>query len=146
MTERVWDRYLTPSDRAHIGASADRRVGPGKKPALLLIDLYRSVFGDKPEGYEGIFGNYRHIFVARTKQESLLDRAQDGGVVTGLLVWAREQGLIDGAAVSTVTEEDKPCFPSPRMATTVEEIKASAASWYTYVPNNLALEIGRAHV
>lgn len=49
MTERVWDRYLTPSDRAHIGASADRRVGPGKKPALLLIDLYRSVFGDKPE-------------------------------------------------------------------------------------------------
>jgi len=102
--------------------------------------LKQSVFGDKPEGYEGIFGNYRHIFVARTKQESLLDRAQDGGVVTGLLVWAREQGLIDGAAVSTVTDADKPCFPSPQMATTVEEIKSSSASWYTYVPNNLALE------
>lgn len=102
--------------------------------------LKQAVFGDKPEGFEGIFGNYRHIFVARTKQEGLLDRAQDGGVVTGLLVWAREQGLIDGAAVSTVTDEDKPCFPSPRMATTVEEIKASSASWYTYVPNNLALE------
>ena len=102
--------------------------------------LKQVVFGDKPEGYEGIFGNYRHIFVARTKQEGLLDRAQDGGVVTGLLVWAREQGLIDGAAVSTVTDEDKPCFPSPRMATTVEEIRASSASWYTYVPNNLALE------
>lgn len=102
--------------------------------------LKQAVFGDQPEGYEGIFGNYRHIFVARTKQEGLLDRAQDGGVVTGLLVWAREQGLIDGAAVSTVTDEDKPCFPSPRMATTVEEIKASSASWYTYVPNNLALE------
>ena len=102
--------------------------------------LKQAVFGDQPEGYEGIFGNYRHIFVARTKQEGLLDRAQDGGVVTGLLVWAREQGLIDGAAVSTVTDEDKPCFPSPRMATTVEEIRASSASWYTYVPNNLALE------
>jgi coenzyme F420 hydrogenase subunit beta len=102
--------------------------------------LKQAVFGDQPEGFEGIFGNYRHIFVARTKQEGLLDRAQDGGVVTGLLVWAREQGLIDGAAVSTVTEEDKPCFPSPQMATTVEELKASSASWYTYVPNNLALE------
>lgn len=102
--------------------------------------LKQAVFGDQPEGYEGIFGNYRHIFVARTKQEGLLDRAQDGGVVTGLLVWAREQGLIDGAAVSTVTDADKPCFPSPQMATTVEEIKASSASWYTYVPNNLALE------
>lgn len=102
--------------------------------------LKQAVFGDKPEGYEGIFGNYRHIFVARTKQESLLDRAQDGGVVTGLLTWARENGHIDGAAVSTVGENDAPCFPSPTMATTVDEIKASSASWYTYVPNNLALE------
>ena len=102
--------------------------------------LKQVVFGDKPEGFEGIFGNYRHIFVARTRQETVLERAQDGGVVTGLLAWARENGHIDGAVVSTVGENDAPCFPSPTLATSVEEIKASAASWYTYVPNNLALE------
>lgn len=49
MTERVWDRFLTESDRAHLARSRDRRVGTGERPALLLIDLYRAVFGDAPE-------------------------------------------------------------------------------------------------
>ena len=46
---RVWDRYLTESDKTHLATSTDRRVGFGTKPALLLIDLYRAVFGDQPE-------------------------------------------------------------------------------------------------
>ena len=46
--ERVWDRFLTEQDRAHVAQSSDRRVGFGSKPALLLIDLYRWVFGDEP--------------------------------------------------------------------------------------------------
>jgi nicotinamidase-related amidase len=50
MAERVWDRFLTESDKAHLAAGrGDRRVGFGNKPALLLIDLYRAVFGDRPE-------------------------------------------------------------------------------------------------
>ncbi len=49
MQERVWDRYLSEADKAHVSTSRDRRVGFGSKPALLLIDLYRAVFGDKPE-------------------------------------------------------------------------------------------------
>ncbi len=46
---RIWDRYLTESDKAHLAVAHDRRVGFGQKPALLLVDLYRAVFGDKPE-------------------------------------------------------------------------------------------------
>jgi nicotinamidase-related amidase len=46
---RVWDKYLTDYDKAHLAVARDRRVGFGKKPALLLIDLYRAVFGDEPE-------------------------------------------------------------------------------------------------
>ena len=49
MAERVWDRYLTESDKEHVAHGKDRRVGFGRKPALLLVDLYRGVFGDKPE-------------------------------------------------------------------------------------------------
>jgi maleamate amidohydrolase len=45
---RVWDPFLTEQDRAHLAQSRDRRVGFGQRPALLLIDLYRSVFGDEP--------------------------------------------------------------------------------------------------
>jgi nicotinamidase-related amidase len=49
MSERVWDRFLTAADKAHLARTQDRRVGRGRRPALLLIDLYRAVFGDKPE-------------------------------------------------------------------------------------------------
>jgi nicotinamidase-related amidase len=46
---RIWDRYLTEQDRAAIRRKPNRSRGFGDRPALLLIDLYRSVFGDKPE-------------------------------------------------------------------------------------------------
>src|SRR5688500_19121207 len=50
MAERVWERFLTEQDKATLVGKADRaRVGFGDRPALLLIDLYRWVFGDKPE-------------------------------------------------------------------------------------------------
>ena len=100
--------------------------------------LRDAVFGDD-RAYEGIFGVYRHVFVARTRDGSVLGKAQDGGVVTALLAWARQEGHVEGAVVAAVGEGDSPCFPTPRLATTVEEIKASAGSWYTYCPNNLAL-------
>ncbi|MCZ6620646.1 MAG: isochorismatase family protein [Deltaproteobacteria bacterium] len=49
MNERVWDRFITEQDRAHLAMGTPRHVGFGNKPALLLVDLYRWVFGDKPE-------------------------------------------------------------------------------------------------
>ena len=89
--------------------------------------------------YEDIFGVYRHIFVARTTRQEIAARAQDGGIVTALLSWARESGEIDGAVVSAVGPEDDPCFPTPKVVTSEAEIQASASSWYTYCENNLAL-------
>ena len=103
-------------------------------------DHFRDAVFKDQRPYEDIFGVYRNIFVARTKREDLKERVQDGGVVTALLAWAVEKGEIDGAVVSAVGEEDDPCFPTPKVATTVEEIKQSAGSWYTYCANNLALK------
>ena len=102
--------------------------------------LKDAVFGPGPErGFEDIFGVFKHIFVARTKRPDLAEAGQDGGIVTALLAWARETGRIDGAVVSAVGAEDKPCFPTPKVVTTYDEIKSSAGSWYTYCANNLAL-------
>ena len=102
------------------------------------IHFRDAVFKDE-RPYEDIFGVYRQIFVARTKRDDLKNLVQDGGIVTALLAWAAEKGEIDGAVVSAVGEEDDPCFPTPKVATTVEDIKKSGGSWYTYCPNNLAL-------
>lgn len=44
----MWERFLTEQDKAHLKVSKDRRIGFGLRPALLMIDLYRWVFGDRP--------------------------------------------------------------------------------------------------
>ena len=49
MTTRVWDPYLTEQDRAHLSLGTHHNVGFGERPVLLLVDLYRWVFGDEPE-------------------------------------------------------------------------------------------------
>ena len=49
MAERVWDRCLTEQDRTHVQMKPPKAIGFGKNPALLLIDLYRWVFGDNPQ-------------------------------------------------------------------------------------------------
>jgi nicotinamidase-related amidase len=49
MAERVWERFLTEQDKVHLGTRTPTPIGFGEKPALLLIDLYRGVFGDEPK-------------------------------------------------------------------------------------------------
>lgn len=102
--------------------------------------LAEAVFaGDGDGAYRGMFGTYRRVVAARCTDPEVLARCEDGGVVTGLLAWARRNDVIDGAVVSTV-DPATPCAPQPRAVRTVDEIIASASSWYTYCPNNLALE------
>ena len=49
MAERVWEKFLTEQDKAHLALVPHKPVGFGGNPALLLIDLYRWVFGDHPQ-------------------------------------------------------------------------------------------------
>ncbi|MHB8619951.1 MAG: isochorismatase family protein [Chloroflexota bacterium] len=49
MAERIWERFLSEQDRVDLATSSRRAIGFGERPALLLVDLYRWVFGDKPE-------------------------------------------------------------------------------------------------
>jgi nicotinamidase-related amidase len=44
-----WNRFLTESDKARNAAQKKGPLGFGERPALLFIDLYRAVFGDKRE-------------------------------------------------------------------------------------------------
>lgn len=121
-----------------IGCDVCAQVCPRLTPRE--FNLTESVFAEQ-EGpvYTGGFGHYQEIFAARVKDPAILDLAQDGGVVTALLVHALRTGSIDGAVVSAA-DPDRPCAPRPICATTEAEIIAAAGSWYTYCPNDLALE------
>ena len=52
MTERVWDKFLSESDRRRAARQPAVTKGAGKRPALVLVDLYRAVFGDEPATIE----------------------------------------------------------------------------------------------
>ncbi|MGH7004373.1 MAG: isochorismatase family protein [Alphaproteobacteria bacterium] len=50
MTERVWDKFLTPRDKQIFGAAGyEQPQGFGKRPALLIIDVNYNFCGDRPE-------------------------------------------------------------------------------------------------
>ena len=94
MAERIWDRFLTEQDKQHAASRGRKeRIGFGDRPAVLLIDLYRWVFGDKPqplleaiEEWPGSCGLAAWDSVPHI--QSLLSTAREAGIpiayVTGL--------------------------------------------------------------
>jgi coenzyme F420 hydrogenase subunit beta len=118
-----------------IGCDVCAQVCPRLNPREFeLADLLYGA--DQP--FKGAFGVYRRVLAARCRDDEILARAQDGGVVTAMLRWAFERGIIDGAAVS-VANPEQPAQPMPKLVASVDELLASAGSWYTYCANNLAL-------
>lgn len=50
MTERIWDRFLTPRDREVFAAAGyGARQGFGARPALLVVDVNYFFCGERPE-------------------------------------------------------------------------------------------------
>lgn len=78
---------------------------------------------------EGLIGKLRNAYCARTLIPEL--KGQDGGVVTSLLAYALEEGLIDGAIVTTRSEEE-PWRPVPIVARSYEEVVAASGSMYSH--------------
>lgn len=48
-SSRIWDQFLTEQDRRSLSSRPHLMRGFGSKPAVILVDLYRWVFGDSPK-------------------------------------------------------------------------------------------------
>jgi len=88
---------------------------------------------------EELFGIYRDVLLVRANDEKIFEAGQDGGLVSALLIWGLEQGKIDGALVSKVSQE-RIWDAEPCVVTTREEVLATAGSRYTYAANPLAMK------
>jgi coenzyme F420 hydrogenase subunit beta len=77
-------------------------------------------------------GNYTTCVSARSTDEEILRKAQDGGIATALMVYALEQGIIDGTIVAG--EGDRPWQPRPFVAMTREDILKAQGTKYNISP------------
>jgi len=70
--------------------------------------LYRMIFGVPYDEDKLGVGIVREIFLARSTDPDILEKAQDGGVVSALLLTALNEGMIDGAVETRMDENKSP--------------------------------------
>jgi coenzyme F420 hydrogenase subunit beta len=97
--------------------------------------LQKFVFGKEPD--DALIGTYTGAYSARSKDEKILEKAQDGGIGTAILLYALEEGVIDGAV--TAIKGERPWEPVPFVATNKEELLDSAGTKYTVASNMITL-------
>jgi len=85
-----------------------------------------------------VLGTYKEIVSARSTDREIQKLAQDGGIVTGLLAYALDERIIEGAVVAGPGEEF--WKPQPMVAMTSDELKAAAGTKYTFSPNVMMLK------
>jgi coenzyme F420 hydrogenase subunit beta len=83
-------------------------------------------------------GVARTVVLARASDPELLQRGQDGGVVSAILIWCLEHDRIDAALVSVLEGDGSSWRAVPGVARDRSEVLAAAGSRYTYSPNTLA--------
>lgn len=98
--------------------------------------LNRDVFGKEPE--DVLMGNYRDCYLGHATDDNIRYNAASGGLVTALLIFALEKGVIDGALVTKMSDKN-PLEPQPFIARTKDEIISAYKSKYCPVPANVAL-------
>ncbi len=106
------------------------------------VECDEALFG-RARTSDELFGIYRDILLVRANDEKIFAAGQDGGLVSALLIWGLEQGKIDGALVSKVSQE-RIWDAEPCVVTTREEVLATAGSRYTYAANPLAMKEAEA--
>ena len=110
-------------------------VCPGHEVDFKELNL--EIFGKEPEDI--LIGNYLNCYVGHSTDYDIRYNSASGGLVTQLLIFALEEGIIDGALVTRM-KKDNPLEPGPFIARTKEEIIEASKSKYCPVPANIALK------
>ena len=110
-------------------------VCPGHEVNFKTLNM--AIFGKEPE--DVLIGNYLNCYVGHATEYNLRYNSSSGGLVTAFLIFALEEGLIDGALVTRM-KRDNPLEPEPFIARAKEEIIEASKSKYCPVPANIALK------
>lgn len=84
------------------------------------------------EGYDPFHGNCINAYIGCSTDPTIRHKSQSGGIVTSLLCFLLDNGLIEGAIVNNFNEKTK-CSDAI-FATRKEQIVDAAGSYYTQSP------------
>ena len=110
-------------------------VCPGHTIDFKALNL--EIFGKEPEDI--LIGNYLNCYIGHATDYDIRYNSASGGLITTLLIFALEEGIIDGALVTRM-KKDNPLEPESFIARTREEIIEASKSKYCPVPANVALK------
>jgi coenzyme F420 hydrogenase subunit beta len=111
------------------------KVCPGHSVDFKNLNL--EVFGKESEDI--LIGNYLNCYIGHATDYDIRYNSASGGLITQLLIFALEEGIIDGALVTRM-KKDNPLEPEPFIARTKGEIIEASKSKYCPVPANIALK------
>ena len=105
---RVWDSFITAQDKASLGDRPHQVWGYGERPALLCVDLYRWVFGDRRQplleamktwpgscgeaAWDAIPHVQRLLGAARAAQIPVLHATKMSPYTSGIAAWSEKPG------------------------------------------------------
>lgn len=111
--------------------------------SLDLDELNELIFGKVPD--DVFLGNFINFYVAHSRDNKIRWNSASGGLVTSLLIFALEEGIIDGAVV-TKMKIDRPLETEVIIAQSKEEIVSGSKSKYCPASFDIAIkEITRRH-
>jgi coenzyme F420 hydrogenase subunit beta len=94
---------------------------------------------ERPRQAGEVHGIDRGVYLVRAADPEVLERGQDGGLVSALLIWGLETGRIEGALTSRLSGT-RLWDCEPFLATTRDQVLEAGGSRYTYAANPLAMK------
>lgn len=98
--------------------------------------LNKLIFGKYPKN--SFVGNYITLFTAYSLDDKIRWNGTSGGLITSLLIFLLEEGIIDGVLVTKMSDEN-PLRPEVILARTREDIISASTSKYCPVAANIGL-------
>ena len=117
-----------------VGCGICYEVCPGHE--VDFDELNSHLFPEAPA--DPFMGSYKSTFLAQSTDEGIRNSCASGGVISSLLMFALDRGLISGAVVVRMSERN-PLEPEVFVAKGAEEVLSASQSKYLPVPMNIGL-------
>ena len=103
------------------------KICPGL--GVSIDNISEQVHRDTDTEKDKYIGRYTQLYSGHCTDEEIRYHSASGGMITGLLVWLLDKGIIQGAVVTRFSEKDH-LTPEPFIARTKEELISARSSKY----------------